>query len=77
VTDDDDRIPKTYAGELRAMGLGIPEGIPDCAWVPAASIQWVMDGIPESQPDGRFTIQASATFTEAFQWVRVSGTIEP
>ena len=33
------------ARELRAGGVGLPEEIPSCAWVPRAAVKFTMDPV--------------------------------
>ena len=52
------------AGELREMGfMGLPEHVPDCAWVPRHSILYL-------EPiAGPVAVTLRMEFTEPFRWV--------
>jgi hypothetical protein len=62
--------PKTCitAGELRAARVEVPDSIPDCGWVPKASIRL---GVPEGSVDGdgNLVINTPVEFTEPMRWI--------
>jgi hypothetical protein len=64
------------AGELRGMGVPIPEDIPDCGWVPKESFR-VGLGDPKQRKDGEWPLDITVTyiFTEPFRWVAGTFTI--
>jgi len=55
------------AQKLRDVGIDIPDTVPDCAWVPRASIQ-VGNIDVKDQGDGFFSCDIVSVFTEPFQW---------
>jgi hypothetical protein len=61
------------AGELRAMGLAVPDSIPDCGNVARSSMVIRQTG-SELKGDV-LNVGMSVTFTEPFQWVTVPITI--
>lgn len=68
---DPDRIT---AGELRAMGLPVPDDIPDCGNVARASLRVTLG--PDKIEDGVLITNFAVTFTEPFTWVAVKITID-
>lgn len=74
---DDEYDPATCqtAGELRAAGIQIPTGIPDCAWIPRGSM--VVVGEPEvtSKPPSLTVQGLSVTFTVPFRWIEAIFTV--
>lgn len=68
------------AGELRAVGLSIPENIPDCAWVLRSSIRISLKNIevvstgPDKLADPH--IGLTVEFTQPFNWISIDFTIE-
>lgn len=71
--------PKLHitAGTLRAMGLEVPQNIPDCAWTPRYSMQLMMWDLIQSEKDGVLDVQFKCVFTEPFQWFRAEVTLGP
>lgn len=51
------------AEELRAMGLDLPETVPDCAWLPRASVK-VGTGRARFDPEDRSRILVPVTVEE-------------
>ncbi len=58
------------AGELRKIGMHIPDSIPDCAWVPRWSFEpgEVECGEPDGD-QGRVDMRVTMRFNMPFQWV--------
>lgn len=75
--------PKTCitAGEFREMGATLPEGIPDCAWVPRDSVTWslAIDVSPNPPPPerGKISVPLMILFNKPFKWVEIKATIGP
>lgn len=70
------------AGQLRKMGVKVPDGIPDCGWIPSTSIHFgepkvEVQGDP-SNPDKDFSLSIGfrISFREPFRWVTASFTIK-
>jgi hypothetical protein len=71
---DFERDPKlTYAGDCRALGITLPDSIPDCAHVPRESIVF---GKPETEKltdeeidEGMVSLSLPVVFTVGFEWV--------
>lgn len=64
------------AGELRAMGVPVAEGIPDVGWVPRSAI--LVDlGRSKLEPDGvTLTMELGVTFRVPFRWISVDVKVE-
>lgn len=62
------------AGELREAGIPIDEKIPDCAWIPRASMELKV-GEPTFGADRSLSCELSISFGEPFHWVSVDVTI--
>lgn len=61
------------AGELRALGVPIPERIPDAARVPRSAIKTEVGDVEE---DGTaYTITITYKFDASFEWIEASFTI--
>jgi hypothetical protein len=61
------------AGELRAMGVPVPEKIPDCGWVPTHAVRW---GPPNASMEGDTVfVELGVSFLEDFRWVELTYTI--
>jgi hypothetical protein len=56
------------AGELRAMGIQIPDNIPDCAWTERWSIQWNSAEVKEKEG----IVSCGITFTRPFRWISIN-----
>ncbi len=63
------------AGELRQLGIALPEGIPDCGWVPRAAIRSHVTG-SQITPAGALEVDMTVRFDEPFRWVTVDVTIQ-
>jgi hypothetical protein len=64
------------AGELRAMGLKIPESIPDVGWLPTRA---VLFGAPITKPGddpNSIYVNLEVSFLEQFRWLTVTFTLE-
>lgn len=63
------------AGELRDMGFPIPDSIPDCGWVPRASVRVNPASATDVDPNDptvvRFTTDVD--FLEPFRWMHFQG----
>ena len=74
--DERDYDPRLHvtAGELRKLGVELPEKIPDVAWVPRAALRF---GKPEAEMDGEdsMTVTVPVEALEAFRWVRIEFTV--
>lgn len=59
------------AAEMRASGWRVPDDVPECAWVPRASLRF--DKFTRSRMDGN-TLRGvvSMTMTVPFQWVETT-----
>lgn len=64
------------AGELRAMGLAIPENIPDVGWVPRSSITMepVFETPRRDVEQGIMRAKIGTEFTRPFQWIEFTFT---
>lgn len=62
------------AGELRALGIPIPERIPDVARVPRSAIRTEVEDA-EEQGDGAIRITITYRFDATFEWIEASFTI--
>lgn len=60
------------AGQLRAAGVEVPEGIPDVAWIPKYAMSFGPVRAFTSQEPDRIICTASVHFNEPFRWVDVS-----
>lgn len=72
-TEYDERTCIT-AGEMRAAGYPVPERIPDCAWVPRASIVPSVGGIRLDGDVLRGTI--TLRFTVPWSWLECEVAID-
>ena len=69
--------PKTCvtAGELRAMGIPIPERVPDVGWIPRTAMRWTGAApgatTEEEKAQGILNLSLEVRFTEPFQWIDV------
>jgi len=75
--DEYDPVDCITAGELRASGVAIPSDVPDCGWVPRASIKQSIADDCSVTPDGRFNATIEIQFTVAFRWVEMDCTVDP
>ena len=66
------------AGDLRAMGIQLPENIPDCGWVhrDALEISSTSVGPPLPSPDGKITIDVVMKLTKPFRWIELDLVVE-
>ncbi|MDR9052084.1 hypothetical protein [Burkholderia multivorans] len=62
------------AYELREAGIPIDEKIPDCAWVPRASVDWKVGEITVSA-DGSASYEFRISFGEPFRWISMNVTV--
>lgn len=64
------------AGELRATGYDVPLSIPDCGHISRASIR--VDIVADSAlgSGGMIGVSFSTTFTEPFEWIEASVTVD-
>jgi len=69
------------AAELRAVGVPIPEQIPDCAWLPRRALTVVPHSAKAESfgdPDHReFRVTWTMQSSEPFRWLEIKGTLEP
>ena len=69
------------AGELRAAGaLDIPDGVPDCAWVPRASLLFVdveIDRSHDVATTGTLKAKTTIRLLAPWRWVDVTVTLAP
>lgn len=64
------------AGELRGMGLLIPEEVPDCGWIHRGAYK-IEAGDVQLKDDGYgFGMDLKVTITEPFRWVSVEAAFE-
>lgn len=70
---DDDRIS---AGELRELGVPVPENIPDCATVPRRSMQLKVGSSSVAPDKQTLNMNFDVTFTEPFKWFTATVFIE-
>ena len=59
------------AGELREAGAEVPDNVPDCGWVPRASMRLTPGKATHDTKTKRLSIDVGLTFTEPFRWVDV------
>ena len=71
MNDKYDPVTCISAGELRAIGLPMPESIPDCGWIPRTAME--IKAL-ESKLNGEteLRINTEIKFTEPFRWITVS-----
>ncbi len=75
MSDEYDPQTCVTAEELRAVGLELPESIPDCAWVLRGSIHFALKDTEQSDLKDLF-IGVTVEFCEPFRWISVNFTIE-
>lgn len=68
--DDYDPATCITAGEFRAMGVTIDARVPDCAWVPKASISWAA-GEAKLSENGRLSMSVHGGLSQPFRWIVV------
>lgn len=70
--------PKTCvtAGELRSIGLPIPDSIPDVAYIPHYGITAKLIRISGDDADGEFDAVVDVTFVEPFRWISLKLVVE-
>jgi hypothetical protein len=75
-------IPSEYdpatcvtAGELRALGFPIPEGIPDVAWCPRSALLPAFQSA-EVGPDGKLSITFNVQMMYPMRWIQLDMTVE-
>lgn len=61
------------AGELRAAGIPVSDDIPDCGWIPRASIRQEVVGV--TGVDRQLTVHLTVTFEEPFRSIHIEGTV--
>ncbi len=71
-----DENARVSAGELREMGVAVPEDVPDCGWVPRASLRIGDVTSASLGENGLPNLHISIEFTEPFRWVEVSGRVK-
>ncbi len=66
------------AGELRAIGLAVPDMIPDPAWIPRDSIEISPGSRPYPHERVGIALQYSMAvrFTKHFKWIKIDVTIK-
>lgn len=67
------------AGELREMGVDVPDRIPDCVWIPRWSMRMDAEGQEPTAAEceqGILKAKVIITFTQPFQWVSVDFTLK-
>jgi hypothetical protein len=68
------------AGDLRSVGIPVPERIPDCAWISRSAVKCVPI-LPEQAFErvarGEFAVEFKITFLEHFRWVTVQCSVVP
>lgn len=69
--DEYDPFTCVTAGELRDMGLAVPQSIPDVAWVPRRSIEWGAGQGTFDEATSRLTATITARFTEPFRYIKI------
>lgn len=75
--DDYDEKTCITAGELRAGGLPIADSIPDCGWIPKASIKFLQPEVTiDKLVEGKVNIAVAAEFTVPFKWVKINLTLD-
>lgn len=57
------------AGELRALGLPVPDSIPDEAGVDRSTISWSIDGAHEE--GDRVVVAATLHINVPFEWIHI------
>lgn len=63
------------AGELRSMGIPIPESIPDCGWVSRHAIEFKEKSCIETKEYGKLKFEFDVKVHEPFHWVTATFTI--
>lgn len=63
---------KLYAGDLRCLGIEIPDSIPDCAHVDRSSVVFRGPDFEPATDDGLLRGTISVIFTAPFEWVTVT-----
>lgn len=63
------------AGELRSMGIPIPESIPDCGWVQRLSIEFKPPSHVEADDEGKVKFAFNVKIHEPFHWVTTTFTV--
>jgi len=66
-----------YAGDLRRMGVAVPESIPNCAHVPRSSIRFGEPSFVTGQDGKTITGDIGMEFTEPFRWITINLNITP
>lgn len=65
------------AGELREMGLPIPESIPDCASIPRSAMKWTVVDAATTADDKTVVLKLNVAFTANFEWVQLDIVLGP
>jgi hypothetical protein len=70
--------PKTCitAGDLRWMGISLPEDIPDCAWVKRSALQLSLESIRDGSGDRNLILDFTVQFEQPLQWISMDLYIE-
>ena len=64
------------AGDLRSIGIAIPENIPDCAWIPRNAWHINYHHAAKISAD-RVTIAYTVNITEPFRWEEANTITKP
>lgn len=64
------------AAELRAMGIELPESIPDVAIIARSAMRIETNGVLFDPATQVLTMRLTATFDAPFRWVEIDATIE-
>jgi hypothetical protein len=67
-------MTRISAGELRAIGLPIPDDVPDCAWIPRSAM--LIEVTEVTAENGILTTHLVTRFSEPFKWVSVTGEVK-
>lgn len=67
---------RVTAGELRTLGLRIPETIPDCAWVPRTSLVIGEHRAIVSADGQRLDVEVDIGIGAPFRWVEAEFTVK-
>lgn len=60
------------AGELRALGVAVPDDVPDCGWVRRSAMRFHVGEASMDRDAGRFSIGVVVELIEPFRWVSIT-----
>ncbi len=71
MTDTYDPRTCLTAGEVRAIGVELPESVPDCAWVPRWAMRTELGKVTDGDTPGSVDMMIGISFSVPFTWIEL------